>query len=272
MGATISKMTTRASHTASKNPRKNPLVLFFHRTGSPPWFYRFAGRLIPWLWAAFAALAAWGLYLGLFRAPPDYLQGESVRIMYIHVPAAWMSMLIYFLMAVFGFIALIWRIRIAEILAMSSAPVGAAFTLVALVTGALWGRPTWGTYWVWDARLTSELVLLFLYLGVMGLYTAFDEPRKAARAACLLALVGLVNLPIIHYSVKWWNTLHQGASVGVTGSSIHPSMLWPLLIMAAATKLYYAANLLARARVMLLEQDLRKGWARELADAGPKRT
>lgn len=254
-------MTTRSP---SKS-RKNPLVLFFHRTGSPPWFYDFAGRLIPWLWAGFALLASWGLYLGLFRAPPDYLQGESFRIMYIHVPAAWMSMMIYAVMAAFGFIALVWRIRIAEILAMSSAPVGAAFTLIALMTGSLWGRPTWGTYWVWDARLTSELVLLFLYLGVMGLYNAFDEPRKAARAACLLALVGLVNLPIIHFSVKWWNTLHQGSSISITGgSSIHPSMLWPLLIMAAATKFYYAANLLARARVMLLEQDMRRNWTRNL--------
>lgn len=249
-------------------PRKNALLLFIHKLGSPPWFYRFAGKLIPWLWLLFVALAASGLYLGLFRAPPDYLQGESVRIMYIHVPAAWMSMLIYGLMAVMGCIALVWRIRIMEILAMSSAPVGAAFTLVALVSGALWGRPTWGTYWVWDARLTSELVLLFLYFGVMGLYSAYDEPRKAARAASLLSLVGLINLPVIHFSVNWWNTLHQPASVGIAGSSIHPSMLWPLLIMAVATKFYYAANLLTRARLMLLEQDLRKEWAREALAGG----
>jgi heme exporter protein C len=177
-----------------------------------------------------------------------------------------MSMLIYTSMAIMGFIALVWRIRIMEVLAMSSAPVGAAFTLVALATGSLWGRPTWGTYWVWDARLTSELVLLFLYLGVMGLYSAIDEPRKAARAACLLALVGLVNLPIIHFSVKWWNTLHQPNSISITGgSSIDASMLWPLLIMAFAVKFYYAANLLTRARVRLLEQDLRKGWVRDIA-------
>jgi heme exporter protein C len=241
-------------------PRKNALVMFIHKMGSPPWFFAFAGKLIPWMWLLFGVLTAWGLYLGLFRAPPDYLQGESFRIMYIHVPAAWMSMLIYGLMAVMGFIALVWRIRIMEILAMSSAPVGAAFTLAALVSGSLWGRPTWGTYWVWDARLTSELVLLFLYLGVMGLYSAHDEPRKAARAACLLALVGLVNLPIIHFSVKWWNTLHQDSSIGITGSHIHVSMLWPLLIMAVACKFFYAANLLTRARVMLLQQDLRKGW------------
>lgn len=248
-----------------QKPRKNALLMFIHKMGSPAWFYGFAGKLVPWLWALFGVLTVWGLYLGLFKAPPDYLQGESFRIMYLHVPAAWMSMLIYAAMAVMGFIALVWRIRIMEIMAMSSAPIGAAFTLIALASGSLWGRPTWGTYWVWDARLTSELVLLFLYLGVIGLHNAIDEPRKAARAACLLALVGLVNLPIIHYSVKWWNTLHQGSSISITGgSSIDPSMLWPLLIMAVATKFYYAANLLTRSRVKLLQQDLRKSWAREM--------
>ncbi len=247
----------------STKPGKNFFLLLLHRLGSPPWFYQFAGRLIPWLWGLFIVLALTGLYFGLIASPQDYQQGESVRIMYIHVPAAWMSMMIYGVMAATGFIALVWRIRIMEILAMSSAPVGAAFTLAALISGSLWGRPTWGTYWVWDARLTSELVLLFLYVGVMALYRAFDEPRKAARAACLLALVGLINLPIIHFSVKWWNTLHQGSSINLTGSSIHPSMLWPLLIMTVATKLYYAANVLTRARVVLLEQDVRKAWVRD---------
>lgn len=253
----------------TKAPRKNALILFIHKLGSPPWFYDFAGKWIPWFWAAFALLASIGLYQGLFVVPPDYLQGESFRIIYLHVPAAWMSMMIYALMAVMGFIALVWRIRMMEIMAMCSAPIGAAFTLVALVSGSLWGRPTWGTFWVWDARLTSELVLLFLYLGVMGLFSAYDEPRKAARAACLLAIVGIINLPIIHFSVKWWNTLHQGSSIGLSGNSIHPSMLWPLLIMALATKFYYAANLLTRARVMLLEQDLRKGWTRKISKAKP---
>ncbi len=241
---------------------KHPFIVFFHKLGSPPHFYRIAGRWIPWLWGVFLVLAPIGLYLGLFRAPPDYLQGESARIMYIHVPAAWMSMLVYAAMAAMAFVALVWRIRVVEVLMISSAPVGAAFTLVALITGALWGRPTWGAYWVWDARLTSELVLLFLYLGAMGLYTAMDEPRKAARAMGLLVLVGVVNLPIIHYSVVWWNTLHQPASIGVGGSSIHASMLWPLLIMAIATKFYYLANLLTRARLRLLEQDRRKNWVR----------
>ena len=258
-------MNTNATTMTKIKPRKNWLVLFIHKLGSPPWFYNFSGKLIPWLWAVFAALTVWGLYLGLFVAPADYQQGESVRIMYLHVPSAWMSMMIYGLMAIMGFIALVWRIRMMEILAMSSAPIGAAFTIIALASGSLWGRPTWGAYWVWDARLTSELVLLFLYLGVIGLYNAIDEPRKAARAACLLALVGAVNLPIIHFSVKWWNTLHQGSSISVTGgSSIDTSMLWPLLIMAVATKFFYGANLLTRARVKLLEQDIRKGWVKKV--------
>ena len=257
---------------------KHPFIVFFHKLGSAPHFFTIAGRLIPWVWGIFFVLAAWALYWGLFRAPPDYLQGESARIMYIHVPAAWMSMLIYALMAVMGFIALVWRIRLVEVMMIASAPVGAAFTLVALITGSLWGRPTWGTYWVWDARLTSELVLLFLYLGAMGLHAAVEEPRKAARSTSLLVLVGVVNLPIIHYSVEWWNTLHQPASIGVRGSSIHPSMLWPLLIMAIATKFYYLANLLQRTRLRLLEQDRRKSWVQreivpgELAQANVDET
>jgi len=246
----------------------NKFMLFFHKLGSPPWFYRFSGRLLPWVWAIFIAVAAWGLYLGLLKAPPDYLQGESARIMYIHVPSAYMSMLIYFLMAVMGFIGLVWHVRISEILMISSAPVGAIFTALALATGSLWGRPTWGTYWVWDARLTSELVLLFLYLGVIGLYAAYDEPRKAARAAALLALVGVVNLPIIHFSVTWWNTLHQPPSITGSGSAIHPSMLWPLLIMVVAWKFFYIANLLTRARNRLVEQDQRKRWVADALAGG----
>ena len=243
----------------------NPIFLFFHKTGSPPWFYRFSGYLIPWLWVTFVVLTAIGLYLGLVVAPVDYQQGESYRIIFIHVPAAWMSMFVYMVMAVSSGIGIIWQIRLADMVAAASAPIGASFAFIALVTGSLWGKPMWGAYWVWDARLTSELVLLFLYLGVIGLYNAIDEPRKAARAACLLALVGAVNLPIIHFSVKWWNTLHQGSSISITGeSNIDPSMLWPLLIMAVAVKFYYGANLLTRARVKLLEQDKRKGWVKNL--------
>jgi len=254
-----------AKNETAAPPRKNALVLFIHKLGSPAYFYTFSGRFIPWLWAIFLVLAAIAMYQAFFVVPADYQQGQSFRIMYLHVPAAWMSMLAYIFMAVMGFIALVWRIRTVEILAMCTAPVGAAFTAVTLIAGSLWGRPTWGTYWVWDARLTSELVLLFLYLGVIGLYNAIDEPRKAARAACLLALVGAVNLPIIHYSVKWWNTLHQGSSISLLGgSSIDSSMLWPLLIMSIAVKFYFGANLLTRARVRLLEQDLRKGWVRDV--------
>jgi len=239
----------------------NPVMKFLHKTGSPAYFYWLSGRIIPWLWVVFAVLTTLGMYQAFFVAPSDYQQGESYRIIYIHVPAAWVSMMIYIMMAVFGAIGLIWRIRIAEILAISSAPIGAAFTLIALISGAVWGKPTWGTYWVWDARLTSQLVLLFLYLGVMGLHSAIDEPRKAARAAALLALVGVVNLPIIHYSVEWWNTLHQGTTIKIIGESKMPnSMLIPLMLMAVSTKFYYAATLLSRARNRLLDQDRRRGW------------
>jgi heme exporter protein C len=242
----------------------NPIVLFFHKTGSPPWFYRFSGYLIPWLWAGFLVITAIALYLGFFRAPVDYQQGETVRIMYLHVPAAWMSMMIYGLMAIMGFIALVWRIRMMEVLVIASAPVGAAFTMMALMTGSLWGRPMWGAYWVWDARLTSELVLLFLYFGVIALYNSFDEPRKAARAASLMSIVGAVNLPIIYFSVEWWNTLHQGSSFSGEGPGIHPDMLLPLLLMAISTKFFYGANMLSRARLILLKQDHRKRWVQDL--------
>ncbi len=242
----------------------NRFMLFIHKTGSPPWFYNFSGKLLPWTWGVFLVLLVAGLYLGLVKAPPDYLQGESARIMYIHVPSAYMSMMIYALMAVMGVIGLVWHVRMAEIMMISSAPIGAIFTAIALATGSLWGRPTWGTYWVWDARLTSELVLLFLYLGVIGLYAAYDEPRKAARAAALLALVGVVNLPIIHYSVTWWNTLHQPPSLTSEGSAIHPSMLVPLLIMVVAWKFFYISNLLVRTRLRLIEQDQRKRWVHHI--------
>ena len=244
----------------------NRLFLFFHKTGSPPWFYNFSGKLIPWLWAIFLAMTAVAMYLVFFNVPPDYQQGETIRIMYIHVPSAWMSMMIYGLMAIMGIIALVWRIRIMEVLVISSAPVGAAFTIVALLTGSMWGRPMWGTYWVWDARLTSELVLLFLYFGVIALYNAYDEPRKAAKAASLLSIVGAVNLPIIYFSVEWWNTLHQGSSFGGDGPGIHPTMLVPLLLMAVSTKFYYGANLLSRARLILVKQDHRKRWVQDLLE------
>ena len=243
--------------------------VWFHRWGSPAWFYQASGKLIPWLWALCLLLAVPGLYLGLFVAPEDYLQGDSYRIIYIHVPSAWMSMMIFAFMAIFGLIGMVWRIRLAETMAMCSAPIGAAFTLITLITGSLWGKPTWGTYWQWDARMTSELVLLFLYIGVMALYQSIEEPRKAARAASLLALVGLINLPIIRYSVQWWNTLHQGSTIklDLTESSMDSSMLIPLLLVVLASKFYYAAVLLARSRTMLLQQDQHKQWPREMIRA-----
>ncbi len=236
----------------------------FHKLGSPAYFYGFSGRLLPWLWIAFGGLAAWGLYQALFVVPPDYQQGDSYRILFIHVPSAWQAMMTYVTMSVLAVITLVWRIRIAEIMAMVSAPIGAAFTLICLTTGALWGKPTWGTYWAWDARLTSMLVLLFIYLGIMGLYAAFEDRRKGARVASVLILVGLVNIPIIHFSVEWWTTLHQGATIRLFGeSTMDPSMIEPLIYMTIATKVLYAALLLMRSRTELADQDRRRAWVRQ---------
>ncbi len=240
---------------------------FLQKLSSPKYFYTLAETLIPWLgWSCLLFMLA-GLYYGLIVAPPDYQQGDSYRIMFIHVPAAWMSMLVYMVMALAGGISLIWRMKLAEVIAASSAPLGASFTVLALVTGALWGKPMWGTWWVWDARLTSELILLFLYLGVIALNSAIDDKRTASRASAVLALVGVVNIPIIHYSVTWWNTLHQGATVTKLGApSIHLSMLIPLLLMAIAFKLYYGLTLLMQARCEILERERNTHWVLELVD------
>lgn len=243
----------------------NPLLFWFHKMGSPPTFYRIAGRWLPWLYISALGLASWGSYIGLVLAPADYQQGDSYRIMFVHVPCAWMSLFAYGFMALNGFIALVWRIKLSEVLAMASAPVGAAFTFITLVTGSLWGAPMWGTWWTWDARLTSELVLLFLYLGVLGLYNAIEDTRQAARAAAFLALTGVVNLPIVHFSVQWWNTLHQGTTVRIFGPSlIDASMLTPLLLMAIATHLYFFASVLARSRIALVTLESGKDWVRQL--------
>ncbi len=239
--------------------------VWFHKLGSPPYFYRLSGRLMPWLGWSCALLLIAGLIGGLILSPPDYQQGDSVRIIYIHVPSAWMSMFIYVVMAVAAAIGLIWRIKISDVMIAASAPIGASFTFIALVTGSLWGKPMWGTWWVWDARLTSELILLFLYFGYMALHTAIEDPRIAARAGAILVLVGAVNIPIIHYSVEWWSTLHQGATVAKFDKpSIHLSMLIPLLLMAGAFKLFYAVNVLKRARCELLVRERRSAWVREL--------
>lgn len=205
-----------------------------------------------------------GLYLGLFVAPPDYQQGESYRIIYIHVPSAWMSLFIYTVMAVTAAIGLIWRIKLAHIVSLCSAPIGASFTFLALVTGSLWGKPMWGTWWVWDARLTSELLLLFLYLGVIALYNAFEQRQSGERAAGILSIVGVINIPIIHYSVEWWNTLHQGPTVTkLDAPSIAVSMLIPLLLMAVSFMFYYAALLFHRVRYEVLEREQRSRWVGE---------
>jgi heme exporter protein C len=247
----------------------DPVVRFFHRMASPPHFYALTERLMPWLAVIFLLLLAAGLYGGLYLAPPDYQQGDSYRIIYIHVPSAWMSLFIYVVMAVAGGIGLVWRIKLAEIVAVSSAPVGAGFTFIALVTGSLWGKPMWGTWWVWDARLTSELILLFLYLGVIGLYGAIDDKRTASKAVAILALVGVVNIPIIHYSVEWWNTLHQGPTVTkMDKPSIHVSMLIPLLLMAVAFKFYYLIAMLQRARIELLSRERNAQWVKSMVSLG----
>ena len=243
------------------------MMQFFHKMASPRYFYNIAGRLIPWLAAACLLFILTGLYYGLIKAPPDYQQGDSYRIMFIHVPAAWMSMFVYVVMAGAGIIGLVWRIKLADVIAISSATIGASFTFLALVTGSLWGKPMWGTWWVWDARLTSELILLFLYLGVIALYNAIEDKRTASRATAILAIVGVVNIPIIHFSVQWWNTLHQGATVSKLGApSIDTSMLIPLLLMAVAFKLYYALVVLMRARCEVLERERNTQWVRELAE------
>jgi len=226
-----------------------------------------SGKLIPWFgWSCLILMVA-GLYYGLVKAPPDYQQGESYRIIFVHVPAAWMSMFIYMVMAFSGAVGLIWRIKLSDIVASSCAPIGAAFTFLALATGSLWGKPMWGAWWVWDARLTSELILLFLYLGFIALQASIEDPRNAARAGAILALVGVVNIPIIHYSVEWWSTLHQGATVTkLDKPSIHISMLIPLLLMAVAFKLYFVTSVLMRARGELLKREQNSRWVKEVVE------
>ena len=328
------------------------LPVWFHRLGSPPSFYRIAGKAIPWLLIPTLLLTIYGLYGGLVLAPADYQQSDAFRIIYIHVPAAWMSMAGYALMAVSAFIALVWRMKLAElmvqtaapigaaftvitlatgsiwgkpmwgtwwdwdprltselvllflylgvialaqdfedkragrraacflaliwriklceILAMACAPIGAAFTLITLATGSIWGKPMWGTWWDWDPRLTTQLVLLFLYLGVTGLYHAIDDRRAAARAAGLLAIVGVALLPVIRYSVVWWNSLHQGQTIRLLGeSSMDPSMILPLWIMVFATKFWFLGSLLSRARADNLRREAGKDWVAKLAQVKP---
>ena len=229
-----------------------------HRFANPGRFQRIAARILPWTAVGSAVLIAWGLYLALFDSPPDYQQGESVRIMYVHVPSAWMALFVYVMIALASASSLIWRHPLADVAARAASPLGAAFALLTLVTGSLWGEPMWGTWWVWDARLTSMLVLFFLYLGHIALMNAFEDQQRGYRAAAILALVGVINIPIIKYSVEWWSTLHQPASViRMDGPTIESSLLWPLAIMGVGFKLYFVSLLLIRMRSELIAARLR---------------
>ncbi len=241
------------------------LIKFIHKYGAPKRFYRLAGRLVPWFAGVTALLFVVGLYLGLYWAPPDYQQGDAYRIMFVHVPNAWMSMMAYVIMASFAATGYIWNVRLADMLAKATAPLGASFTLTALVTGSLWGKPMWGTWWVWDARLTSELILFFLYVGYMALQASIDDPRRAAHASAILAIVGVVNIPIIHYSVYWWHTLHQPASLTLTSQpKIYITMLIPLIVMSFAFMFFYFTMLLVRVRSEILVREQRTDWVRKL--------
>src|SRR4029079_12253562 len=243
--------------------RQKTMNLFYF--SSPATFYRLAGWLAPWFFALGAAFPLAGLYIALVVAPTDAQQGEVYRVIFLHVPAAWMSMFLYFIMSCYGGLSLTFYTRLAAMMARAIAPTGSMFTFVALWTGAFWGRPTWGTYWVWDARITSELVLLFLYVGFIALANAFEDPRRGDRASALLALIGLVNLPIIYFSVLWWNTLHQGSTVKFSGTSMHVAMLWAMLLMALSFWAYAIGMALVRVRAIILERERRTHWARELA-------
>ncbi len=241
---------------------------WFHKLGSPKWFYAISGRWLPWVAVASILLLVVGTVWALLFAPADYQQGNSYRIIYIHVPAAFLAQSVYVMMAVAGAIGLIWKMKLADVMAKCCAPIGASFTFLALVTGAVWGKPTWGAWWVWDARLTSMLVLLFLYLGVVALQSAFTDRNQAARASALLSLVGLVNIPIIKYSVEWWNTLHQPASLTLTEKPAMPADMWvPLLIMVAGFYCFFTVVLLMRARVELLDRERRTGWVKDIIKA-----
>lgn len=242
-------------------------MINWFKYSSPKMFYPLAGKLIPWFAAAATILAIIGMYVGFFMAPTDAQQGEGYRIIFLHVPVSWMSMFIYLVMAFWAAIGLAFNNRLAAMMASALAPTGAMFTFLSLWTGALWGKPMWGTWWVWDARLTSELILLFLYIGFMALQSAVDEPRRADKAGAVLALVGVVNIPIIYFSVQWWNTLHQGASVSLTQApSMAALMLIGMLLMALASWMYTVAIALMRVRCIILEREHHAGWLDELKE------
>ena len=233
---------------------------------SPVNFYHLAGKLIPWFTWSAILLTVVGLYISFFVAPTDFQQSEAYRIIFIHVPAAWMSMFIYLIMAFWGAIGLAFNTRLSFMMARALAPTGAIFTFIALWTGAWWGKPMWGAWWVWDARLTSELILLFLYVGIIALWAAIDDVKRGDRAGALLALIGAINVPIIYFSVKWWNTLHQGATIKPSGTSMDAIMLQGMLIMSVAAWMYTIAVVLVRVRTIILERERHSEWVKAMLD------
>lgn len=236
-----------------------------YQYASPATFYPLAGRLVPWFAGLAAVLTVIGLYIAFFVAPTDFQQGEGYRIIFIHVPAAWMAMFTYLVIAGWSAASFVWNTRLSAMMAQALAPTGAMFAFISLWSGAFWGRPTWGTYWVWDARLTSTLILLFLYIGLMALRATIEDPRRADRACAVLALVGSVNVPIIYFSVQWWNTLHQGASVSLTAApKMAETMLAGMLVMGLAAWAYTIAAALHRVRSIILEREAHARWTREL--------
>ncbi|MDN3639368.1 heme ABC transporter permease [Simiduia curdlanivorans] len=239
---------------------------WFYRLGSPRWFYENTGRWLPWLALVTFSLLALGLVWGLGFAPMDAKQGNSYRIIYIHVPVSFLALAGYYVMAINGAIGLIWKMKLADMVMKSAAPIGAALTFLALISGAIWGKPTWGTYWVWDARITSMLVLFFLYLGVIALQASFVNQQTAARASAILSLVGTVNIPIIYKSVDWWYTLHQPATLKLTSNStIHPEMWYPLLVMIIAMYCFYALVLILFTRAEIVNRERQTQWVRALS-------
>jgi heme exporter protein C len=242
---------------------------FLHQLGSPPHFWRLSGAMLPWFgWIALVLIVV-GTVSGLWIAPPDYQQLDAFRIIYFHVPSAWLSQFGYIVMATAAAIGLVWRIKLAHAIAAACAPIGASFTAVALATGSIWGKPMWGTWWVWDARLTSTLVLLFLYFGYMALRAAIDDENRADRASALLAIIGVINIPIIKYSVEWWNTLHQPATISRLGKpAMDPSMLIPLLIMWLGFTFFFLAVLMVRARAEIISRERNKKWLRGVIGSG----
>lgn len=243
----------------------NWIKTLYHRLGSPKWFYQITGKWLPWFAVSSLLLLSIGLVMGLAYAPMDYQQGNSFRIMYVHVPAAFLAQSVYMMMAAAGVVMLVWKIKMADVVAQALAPVGAVMTFISLVTGAIWGMPTWGTWWMWDARLTSMLILFFLYLGVIALREAVSPQEVAAKACALLAIVGVINIPIIKYSVDWWYTLHQPASIKLTEKPSMPaSMYLPLLFMVLGFYALLGWSVLLRARSEVLRREAKSGWVREL--------